>query len=290
MQTLKKPNWIRIQASINDKKFHEMQKILRNHKLFTVCEEASCPNIWECFNKKTATFMIMGYTCTRRCTFCDVDHGKPYPINIEEPTNIAQVVVKLKLKYVVITSVNRDDIKDGGAKHFSKCIKEIRILSPNTKIEILTPDFKRNPSYSLSFFSDIVPNVFSHNVETVPRLYKEVRPGFKYENSLNLLKKFKKMHSNVLTKSSLMVGLGEKEEEVINVMHDLRANNVNMLTIGQYLQPSSKHYPVHSYINPNIFKVYKEKADKMGFLHSYIGPMIRSSYHADLQAYNAKII
>lgn len=290
IEKLKKPEWIRIKAAIDSSRFYEIKQILREHKLYTVCEEASCPNITECFNKGTATFMIMGDKCTRRCPFCDVGHGRPDPLDSKEPTNLARTVKVLKLKYVVITSVNRDDLRDGGARHFVECIREVRAQAPETHIEILTPDFRGRLEQALSIFIAAMPDVINHNLETVPRLYKEVRPGSNYMHSLRLLKDFKTLHPKVATKSGLMVGLGETENEILQVMRDLREHNVDMLTIGQYLQPSEHHVPVRAYIHPNIFKMYEDKAYKMGFTYAAVSAMVRSSYHAELQAHNAGVV
>ncbi|MDU0810974.1 MAG: lipoyl synthase [Burkholderia sp.] len=288
-EKLKKPEWIRVKLPNSSSRFKETKAILRQYNLHTVCEEANCPNISECFGKGTATFMIMGDKCTRRCPFCDVSHGRPNKLDAYEPKNLARTVAALKLKYVVITSVNRDDLRDGGASHFIECISEVRNQSPKTRIEILIPDFRGRLDRALEILNAMPPDVMNHNLETVPRLYKEVRPGANYEHSLKLLKDFKNLHSEVITKSGLMVGLGETEEEILQVMNDLRAHNVDMLTVGQYLQPSRYHLPVRTYVHPNVFKMYKEKAYKIGFVHAALGPMVRSSYHADLQAYMAEM-
>jgi lipoyl synthase len=252
-----------------------------------VCEEASCPNIGECFGKGTATFMIMGDLCTRRCPFCDVGHGRPLPLDLDEPRHLAETIAKLKLKYVVITSVDRDDLRDGGAEHFVNCIRETRRLSPTTQIEILTPDFRARLDRALNILREAPPDVMNHNLETVPRLYKQARPGSDYAHSLKLLKDFKAEHKTVPTKSGLMVGLGETNEEILEVMHDLRAHDVDMLTIGQYLQPSAHHLPVLRYVTPDEFKMFETEAYKMGFVHAASGPMVRSSYHADQMAHEA---
>ena len=273
-EMLKKPDWIRVKAGSPTTRFYEIKEILREHKLHTVCEEASCPNIGECFGKGTATFMIMGDKCTRRCPFCDVGHGRPDPLDKDEPLNLAKTIAALKLKYVVITSVDRDDLRDGGSGHFVECIQNIRELSPQTQIEIL----KAAP-----------PDVMNHNLETAPRLYKEARPGSDYQFSLNLLKKFKALHPNVPTKSGIMVGLGETDEEILQVMRDMRAHNIDMLTIGQYLAPSNSHLPVRRYVHPDTFKMFEEEAYKMGFSHAAVGAMVRSSYHADQQAHAAGV-
>ena len=288
-ETLKKPEWIRVKAASSSTRFGEIKKILREHELFTVCEEASCPNIGECFGKGTATFMIMGDKCTRRCPFCDVGHGRPDPLDVNEPHNLAKTIAALKLKYVVITSVDRDDLRDGGAQHFSDCINHTRDLSPNTQIEVLVPDFRGRLEVALNIFKDALPDVMNHNLETVPRLYKEARPGADYAHSLKLLKDFKELYPNSVTKSGLMVGLGETDEEILDVMRDLRAHQVDMLTIGQYLAPSGHHIPVRRYVHPDIFKMFEEKAYEMGFTHAAIGAMVRSSYHADAQAHHAGV-
>ena len=287
---LKKPDWIRVRAASHSSRFFEIKEILREHKLHTVCEEASCPNIGECFGKGTATFMIMGDICTRRCPFCDVGHGRPNPLDADEPLNLARTIAALKLKYVVITSVDRDDLKDGGAQHFVDCIRAVRELSPATRIEILTPDFRGRLDRALHILTAAPPDVMNHNLESVPRLYKEARPGSDYQNSLTLLKDFKAVHPGVPTKSGLMLGLGERDEEILDVMRDLRAHDVDMLTIGQYLQPSTHHLPVLRYVEPAVFDMYAEKAAAMGFMHAASGPLVRSSYHADQQAHDAGVV
>src|SRR5574343_172051 len=286
-ETLKKPDWIRVKAGSPGTRFYEIKDILRSNKLVTVCEEASCPNIGECFGKGTATFMIMGDKCTRRCPFCDVGHGRPDPLDGNEPANLAQTIAALKLKYVVITSVDRDDLRDGGAGHFVACIQQTRELSPGTQIEVLVPDFRGRDDRALEILKAAPPDVMNHNMETVPRLYKEARPGSDYAFSLNLLKKFKALFPQVPTKSGLMVGLGETDEEILEVMRDMRAHNIDMLTIGQYLAPSSAHLPVKRYVHPDTFKMYEEQAYAMGFSHAAVGAMVRSSYHADQQAHAA---
>ncbi|MDC9714620.1 MAG: lipoyl synthase [Gammaproteobacteria bacterium] len=280
---LRKPSWIRIKHPAGSK-VEKLKNTLRSQKLFTVCEEAQCPNLSECFNHGTATFMIMGQICTRRCPFCDVAHGKPKPLDTDEPKHLAQTIEKMVLKYVVITSVDRDDLRDGGASHFKQCIDEIRQATPQVKIEILTPDFRGRMEKALSVFETCPPDVFNHNLETVPSLYPKVRPGADYVASLQLLKSFKQQHPKVTTKSGLMLGVGENEQQVINVLSDLRAHNVDMLTLGQYLQPSKYHLAVEEYITPAQFKCYKDIAVEMGFSQVASGPMVRSSYHADLQA------
>lgn len=283
-EALKKPDWIRVKAGSPSTRFYEIKKILREHNLHTVCEEASCPNIGECFGKGTATFMIMGDKCTRRCPFCDVGHGRPDPLDKDEPMNLAKTIAALKLKYVVITSVDRDDLRDGGSGHYVECIQRTRELSPNTQIEILVPDFRGRDDRALNILKDAPPDVMNHNLETIPRLYKEARPGSDYQFSLNLLKKFKELHPNVPTKSGLMVGLGEEDDEILQVMRDMRAHNIDMLTIGQYLAPTTSHLPVRRYVHPDTFKMFEQEAYKMGFKHAAVGAMVRSSYHADQQA------
>ena len=280
---LKKPDWIRIRLS-SSQKVNQLKKTLREQNLFTVCEEAQCPNLNECFNNGTATFMIMGQICTRRCPFCDVAHGRPKPLDINEPLHLAQTIAKMALKYVVITSVDRDDLRDGGAAHFKACIDAIRSTTSEIKIEILTPDFRGRMEKALETFSDCPPDVFNHNLETVPSLYPKVRPGADYEHSLELLDRFKERHPQVKTKSGLMLGVGETKQQVINVLKDLRLHQVEMLTLGQYLQPSRHHLAVEEYITPEQFQQYKEIADNLGFSQVASGPMVRSSYHADLQA------
>ncbi len=284
-EVLKKPEWIRVKAGSPTTRFYEIKDILRSNKLVTVCEEASCPNIGECFGKGTATFMIMGDKCTRRCPFCDVGHGRPDPLDPDEPLNLAKTIAQLKLKYVVITSVDRDDLRDGGAGHFVACIQKTRELSPGTQIEVLVPDFRGRDDRALEILKAAPPDVMNHNLETVPRLYKEVRPGSNYEFSLNLLRKFKALFPQVPTKSGLMVGLGETDEEILDVMRDMRAHGIDMLTIGQYLAPSGHHLPVRRYVHPDTFKMFEEKAYEMGFTHAAVGAMVRSSYHADQQAH-----
>ena len=288
-ERLPKPDWIRVKAALPSSRFQEIKDILRTNHLVTVCEEASCPNIGECFGKGTATFMIMGDKCTRRCPFCDVGHGRPDPLDPEEPNNLAKTIAALKLNYVVITSVDRDDLRDGGAGHFAECIRRVRELSPTTRIEILTPDFRGRMDRALEILKMAPPDVMNHNLETVPRLYKEARPGSDYEYSLNLLKRFKALHPETPTKSGIMVGLGETDDEILEVMRDLRAHNVDMLTIGQYLMPSGDHLPVRRYVHPDTFRMFEEEAIKMGFAHAAVGAMVRSSYHADEQAHLAGV-
>lgn len=282
---LDKPKWIRAKIP-SSKKYFELKNILRSQKLYTVCEEASCPNIGECFSKGTASFMIMGDICTRRCPFCDVAHGRPNPLDVNEPVNLANTILALNLKYVVITSVDRDDLKDGGANHFIECIKSIKATNPYTQVEILIPDFRGRLDIALNILSKAPPDVLNHNLETIPRLYKRVRPGSDYNHSLDLLKKYKLMNPDVVTKSGIMVGLGEEYNEIIQLMQDLRASNVDMITIGQYLQPSKDHLPVLKYMTPEEFKNLEKFAYSIGFKHAAIGAMVRSSYHADIQAHN----
>jgi len=284
-EVLKKPEWIRVKAGSPTTRFYEIKDILRTNKLVTVCEEASCPNIGECFGKGTATFMIMGDKCTRRCPFCDVGHGRPDPLDVDEPVNLAKTIAQLKLKYVVITSVDRDDLRDGGAGHFVECIRKTRELSPETTIEVLVPDFRGRDDRALEILKAAPPDVMNHNLETVPRLYKEARPGSDYAFSLNLLKKFKALFPQVPTKSGLMVGLGETDEEILQTMQDMRDHQIDMLTIGQYLAPSGHHLPVRRYVHPDTFKMFEAKAYEMGFTHAAVGAMVRSSYHADQQAH-----
>ena len=283
---LKKPEWIRAKLPSGGQ-FMEIKRILREQKLHTVCEEASCPNIGECFSKGTATFMIMGDICTRRCPFCDVGHGRPNPLDPEEPKHLAETVAALKLKYVVITSVDRDDLRDGGAGHFADCIKAIRELSPSTQIEVLVPDFRGRLDIALDILAETAPDVMNHNLETAPRLYKQARPGADYKHSLELLKRYKAMRPDVATKSGIMVGLGEEDEEVREVMHDMREHDIDMITIGQYLQPTDGHLPVLRYVSPQMFKTFETEALDMGFKHAAVGAMVRSSYHADEQAKDA---
>ena len=288
-EVLKKPDWIRVKAGSPTTRFYEIKDILRKNKLVTVCEEASCPNIGECFGKGTATFMIMGDKCTRRCPFCDVGHGRPDPLDVNEPSSLARTIADLKLSYVVITSVDRDDLRDGGAGHFVDCIRETRALSPKTQIEVLVPDFRGRDDRALEILKAAPPDVMNHNLETVPRLYKEVRPGSDYQFSLQLLKKFKALFPHVPTKSGLMVGLGETDEEILQVMQDMRDHNIEMLTLGQYLAPSTSHLTVKRYVHPDTFKMFEEKAYTMGFKHAAVGAMVRSSYHADQQALGASL-
>jgi len=278
----RKPSWIRALAPVGPK-VQKLKKILRENKLFTVCEEASCPNLGECFSHGTATFMIMGEICTRRCPFCDVSHGRPLALDTNEPENLATTIAAMGLQYVVITSVDRDDLRDGGAEHFVHCIRRTRELSPHIKIEVLVPDFRGRVDIALNILKQTPPDVFNHNLETVPRLYKQARPGADYIGSLQLLAAHKNI-SSVPTKSGLMLGLGETDEEVIDVLKDLRAYHVDMLTLGQYLQPSRHHLPVHRFVTPEKFNELKVIAVELGFSQVASGPMVRSSYHADLQA------
>ena len=286
-EVLKKPDWIRVKAGSPTTRFYEIKDVLRANNLVTVCEEASCPNIGECFGKGTATFMIMGDKCTRRCPFCDVGHGRPDPLDAHEPENLAKTIAALKLRYVVITSVDRDDLRDGGAGHFVECIRKTRELSPGTQIEVLVPDFRGRDDRALEILKAAPPDVMNHNLETIPRLYKEARPGSDYAFSLNLLKKFKALFPDVPTKSGLMVGLGETDDEILDVMRDMRAHHIEMLTIGQYLAPSTAHLSVKRYVHPDTFKMFEAKAYEMGFRHAAVGAMVRSSYHADQQAGHA---
>jgi lipoic acid synthetase len=288
-ERLPKPDWIRVKAAIPTGRFRETKDIVRAHKLVTVCEEASCPNIGECWSKGTATFMIMGDKCTRRCRFCNVSTGRPDPLDQDEPERLAQTIALMKLNYVVITSVDRDDLPDGGAGHFVQCIQRIRALAPTTTIEILTPDFGGRLDLALDILSVAPPDVLNHNIETVPRLYKEARPGADFQNTLNLLQRFKDRHPTIPTKSGLMVGLGETDDEILDVLRALRAHHVDMLTIGQYLQPSGGHMPVRRYVHPDSFKMYADAAYAMGFVHAASGPLVRSSYHADQQAHAAGV-
>lgn len=279
----RKPDWIRMKMP-DSVRYQEIKKILRDNQLHTVCEEASCPNIGECFSGGTATFMILGDICTRRCPFCDIAHGKPLPPDVNEPENLARTIAQMRLNYVVITSVDRDDLKDGGAQHFVDCIRAVRAHSPAIKIEILVPDFRGRLDVAMAILNQAPPDVMNHNLETVPRLYKQARPGSDYHHSLKLLQVFARMYPNIPSKSGLMLGLGETDEEILAVMQDLRDHQVSMLTLGQYLQPSVHHLPVMRYVEPAIFEQLKQKAQAMGFNNTASGPMVRSSYHADVQA------
>src|SRR5690606_9711040 len=284
----RKPDWIRVRLS-NSPKVEEIKSKLRANKLHTVCEEASCPNLSECFGGGTATFMIMGDICTRRCPFCDVAHGRPHALDINEPKHLAETVKNLNLKYVVITSVDRDDLKDGGAQHFADCIREIRQTSPETLIEILVPDFRGRADIALKILSQNPPDVFNHNIETVPRLYKAMRPGSNYQHSLDLLKKFKHYCPDIPTKCGLMVGLGEVEAEVIVLLNDLKDYQIDYVTIGQYLQPSKSHAPIHRFVTLQEFKRYQSHGEHLKFKNIWSAPLVRSSYFADRQYHGEAI-
>ena len=286
---LPKPAWIRVRAASPNSRFYEIKDVLRRQSLHTVCEEASCPNIAECFGKGTATFMILGDICTRRCPFCDVAHGRPLAPDAQEPRHLAETIAALKLSYVVITSVDRDDLRDGGARQFVDCIAAVRRESPHTTIEILVPDFRGRAERALEILAAAPPDVLNHNLETVPRLYRKARPGGDYAHSLRLLQAFKQLHPQLPTKSGLMVGLGENDEEILQVMRDLRAHDVDMLTIGQYLQPSPHHLPVERYVEPQVFAGFEREAAGLGFKHAAVGALVRSSYHADRQAHEAGV-
>ncbi|NTV94382.1 MAG: lipoyl synthase [Thiobacillus sp.] len=284
---LKLPAWIKARAHASPE-VAGIKAILREHKLHTVCEEAACPNLGECFHHGTATFMILGDLCTRRCPFCDVGHGKPLPPDPEEPARLAETVAAMQLKYVVITSVDRDDLRDGGAEHFAASIRAVREKSPGTRIEILTPDFRGRLDIALDILAAEPPDVMNHNLETVPRIYKAVRPGADYRNSLDLLARFKGRVPGVPTKSGIMLGLGETDAEVLEVMRDLLAHGVEMLTVGQYLQPSGHHLAVERFVTPEQFGVFEREALAMGFKNAACAPLVRSSYHADRQAADIK--
>ncbi|QIQ21765.1 lipoyl synthase [Zophobihabitans entericus] len=286
---LKKPDWMRIKLPATSEKIQHIKDTMRKHGLHSVCEEAACPNLSECFHHGTATFMILGDICTRRCSFCDVAHGRPLPPDAHEPAKLAKMIQEMKLRYIVITSVDRDDLKDGGAQHFAESIREIRALNPEIKIETLVPDFRGRMDIALDILTKTPPDVFNHNLENVPRLYKEIRLGASYQGSLDLLAEFKQRHPEIPTKSGLMVGLGETNEELIKVMQDLRTHGVTMLTLGQYLQPSKHHHPLHRYVSPQEFDELKQVALNMGFTHAACGPFVRSSYHADLQAMGKEV-
>ena len=286
-ERLPKPAWIRVKAASPGSRFYEIKEILRAQRLHTVCEEASCPNIAECFGKGTATFMILGDICTRRCPFCDVAHGRPLAPDPDEPRHLADTIARLGLGYVVITSVDRDDLKDGGAQHFVECVRRVRERSPHTRIELLVPDFRGRVERALDILAAAPPDVLNHNLETVPRLYRKARPGGDYRHSLALLAEFKRRHPGVPTKSGLMVGLGESDEEILQVMRDLRAHDVEMLTVGQYLQPSAHHLPVERFVHPDTFAMFEREAVALGFRHAAVGALVRSSYHADRQAHDA---
>ena len=279
----RKPDWIRSKVPSNPE-VSRLKALLREHKLHTICEEAACPNLGECFTQGTATFLIMGQICTRRCPFCDVAHGKPDPLDQNEPAHLAKTIAAMKLKHVVVTSVDRDDLRDGGAGHFRECIKEIRRQSPKTNIEVLVPDFRGRMNVALEVLAECPPDIFNHNLESIPRLYKAVRPGSDYQWSLDLIKNFQAQHPNVPTKSGLMLGLGESIDEIKQVMQDLRDHGCRMLTLGQYLQPSRHHLAVERFVTPTEFDDLAIVAKEMGFQHVASGPMVRSSYHADLQA------
>ena len=285
---LPKPAWIRVRVN-GGEKFQQVKRALREHNLHTVCEEASCPNIGECFGKGTATFMILGDLCTRRCPFCDVAHGRPKPPDADEPRNLAATIRDMGLRYVVITSVDRDDLRDGGAGHFAECIAAVREHSPATTIEVLVPDFRGRIEVAIDKLAAAPPDVMNHNLETVPRLYRQARPGADYAHSLRLLRDFKARHPSLPTKSGLMLGLGETDDEILAVMRDLRAHDVEMLTLGQYLQPSNGHLPVLRYVEPARFRQFEAEALEMGFRHAACGPLVRSSYHADRQAHDAGV-
>lgn len=287
-QMLRKPEWLRVRMG-SSKEVQRIKDKLRHHKLASVCEEASCPNLGECFSHGTATFMIMGDICTRRCPFCDVAHGRPNALNPDEPRELAEAITDMGLRYVVITSVDRDDLRDGGAQHIADCISETRQRSTTIQIETLVPDFRGRMDVALEILSATPPDVFNHNLETVPRLYRKVRPGADYQWSLDLLKGFKARQPDIRTKSGLMVGVGETNEEIIEVMRDLRAHNVDMITIGQYLQPSRNHLPVDRFVTPDEFDEFARIAKELGFTHVASGPLVRSSYHADLQAKGEKV-
>ena len=283
-----KPDWIRVKIPASSKISHIKNK-LRQHKLASVCEEASCPNLGECFSNGTATFMIMGDICTRRCPFCDVAHGKPRPLDETEPRELAEAIREMGLSYVVITSVDRDDLKDSGAQHFANCIIETRKHNPDIKVEILVPDFRGRIDIALNILEPIPPDVFNHNLETVPRLYKKARPGADYQYSLDLLKAYKSIRPDVVTKSGLMLGLGEEIDEVKQVLQDLKAHDVDMITLGQYLQPSKDHLKVERFVHPSEFDMLSAYAEGLGFSQVASGPLVRSSYHADKQAHGEYI-
>ncbi len=284
----RKPDWIRVRMTASPE-VDRIKKILRKNGLASVCEEASCPNLGECFSGGTATFMVMGEICTRRCPFCDVGHGKPNPLDEKEPRQLAEAIAEMRLKYVVITSVDRDDLRDGGAQHFADCIREARELSPELQVEILTPDFRGRMDTALDILEQDAPDVFNHNLETVPRLYRQSRPGANYKWSLKLLQEYKKRRPDILTKSGLMVGLGETKEEIIEVLKDMREHDIDMLTIGQYLQPSKDHLPVDRYVHPDEFDEYTRIAEELGFKRAACGPLVRSSYHADKQTHGEEV-
>ncbi len=281
---LRKPEWIRVKLGAPGGRFDELRRMLRSGDLHTVCEEASCPNIGECFGNGTATFMILGDLCTRRCPFCDVAHGRPAPPDANEPQRLARTVASLKLRYVVITSVDRDDLREGGAAHFADCIRALRRANPEISIEVLVPDFRGRLDAALDALAGALPDVFNHNLETVPRLYRQVRPGADYAHSLELLREFGRRHPQVPTKSGLMLGLGERDEEIVEVLRDLREHGVTRLTLGQYLRPSAAHLPVARYVPPEAFGRFEQLAKRLGFAHAACAPLVRSSYHAETQA------
>ncbi|WMY96293.1 MAG: lipoyl synthase [Arsenophonus sp.] len=283
-QVYNKPKWLKIKIPNDFTRIEKIKNAMRKNGLHSVCEEASCPNLPECFNKGTATFMILGAICTRHCPFCNVTNGRPNMPDPNEPIKLAKTIKDMRLNYIVITSVNRDDLHDGGAKHFADCIMSIRNKNPHIKIEILVPDFRGRINQALQILSKVPPDVFNHNIENVPRIYKKIRPGANYHGSLKLLEKFKIIHPKIPTKSGLMVGLGETNQEIKDVMYDLRQNGVTMLTVGQYLQPSPDHLSVERYVSPSEFQNIKKDAIEMGFTHVASGPLVRSSYHADLQS------
>jgi len=285
---LKKPDWIRVKIPASPK-INSIKEKLREHKLASVCEEASCPNLGECFSNGTATFMIMGEICTRRCPFCDVAHGKPKPLYEDEPRELAEAIAEMELRYVVITSVDRDDLKDSGAQHFANCISEVGRLSPNIQIEVLVPDFRGRMEIALDILEKTPPHVFNHNLETVPRLYRQARPGADYKWSLELLRRYKERVPTVMSKSGLMLGLGETKEEVMEVIRDLKAHHVDMVTLGQYLQPSRSHLAVSRFVHPDEFEELRKYGEALGFTHVASGPLVRSSYHADKQAKGEEI-
>lgn len=289
-EMLRKPEWMKIKLPASSERIDHIKQTMRKHSLHSVCEEASCPNLAECFNHGTATFMILGDICTRRCPFCDVGHGKPLPPDPEEPEHLGTTIKEMGLRYVVITSVDRDDLRDGGAQHFADCVAAIRKYSPNIRIEILVPDFRGRMDVALEALASHPPDVFNHNLETAPHLYKQARPGANYKWSLTLLQRFKEAFPDIPTKSGLMVGLGETNDDILDVMADLRAHDVDMLTVGQYLAPSRHHLPVNRYVHPREFDMLREKAHEMGFIHAACGPLVRSSYHADKQAAGEEVL
>jgi lipoic acid synthetase len=285
---LRKPDWIRVRIPASPA-VSDLKKLLRENNLVTVCEEASCPNLPECFTHGTATFMIMGDKCTRRCSFCDVAHGRPDPLDPNEPLHLGRTIAQMGLRYVVITSVDRDDLRDGGASHFTACIKAIREHNPTIKIEVLVPDYRGRMDVALAITGEALPDVFNHNIETVPRLYKQARPGSDYAHSLKLLQEFKKRYANIPTKSGIMLGLGETNDEIEQTLKDLRAHDVDGVTLGQYLQPSAYHLPVARYVTPQEFKQFATLAKMLGFKNIASGPLVRSSYHADRQAEGVEV-